>query len=307
MFIADPEPITMRSYSFMLSASILFADKHMDLQLRIQTNGGSDSKVVVNKTRLNFIDVGDSRAKPIILIHAFPLSLEMWKSQIEVLKQSSRVVAYDIRGQGESEVGDGQYTMEFFVDDLIGLMDHLKIERAILCGLSMGGYVSLRTAERNPERLRALVLCDTKAEADSNEAKLKRAASIRSIKDRGLEQFADSQVMSALTEETFARNPARVQTAREMILRNSPIGLCGALLAMVSRTDTTTFLPSIRVPTLILVGDKDNVTPPDVSKRMHDSIPNSQMRMMPGAAHWSNIENSQEFNKHLGDFLAKFN
>jgi len=195
--------------------------------------------------------------------------------------------------------------MEFFVDDLVGLMDHLKIERAILCGLSMGGYVSLRTAERNPERLRALILCDTKAEADSNEAKLKRGVSIRSIKDEGLQKFAESQVSSALNAQTFARNPATVQVAREMILRSSPIGVCGALLAMASRTDTTAALPSIRVPTLILVGDKDNITPPDVSKRMHDSIPNSQMRMLPGAAHWSNLENSHDFNRGLTDFIAK--
>ncbi len=262
-------------------------------------------KVQVNKTRLNFIDVGDSRAKPIILIHAFPLSHEMWKSQIEVLKHRFRVIAYDIRGQGESEAGDGQYTMEFFVDDLIGLMDHLKIERAILCGLSMGGYISLRTVERNPERVQALILCDTKAEADSNEAKLKRAASIRSIKDLGLEQFAESQVRSALAALTFARNTATVEIAREMILRSSPIGLCGALLAMASRTDTTTFLPSVKVPSLILVGDQDTITPQGVSKTMHDSIPNSQMRVIPGAAHWSNLDRSQEFNKDLTEFLAK--
>ncbi len=262
-------------------------------------------KVVVNKTRLNFIDVGDSGAIPVVLIHGFPLNHEMWNPQIDFLKRNFRAVVYDIRGHGDSDVEDGLYTIEFFVDDLIGLMDHLKIEKAVLCGLSMGGYISLRAAERNPERLQALILCDTKAEADSNEAKLKRAASIRSIKDEGLGQFAESQVRSLLAPQTFNRSPTIVETIRKMILRNSPLGICGALLAMAGRTDTTVTLPKIKVPTLILVGEQDTLTPPPLSKAMYETIPNSKIHIIPEAAHLSNLENPSRVQQAFQRFLGK--
>lgn len=143
-----------------------------------------------NGTTLYYIDVGQPSSPPIVLIHGFPLSHEMWINQIEVLKNAYRVVAYDLRGQGKSEVGDGQFTLEFLVDDLITLLDHLKIKQAVLCGLSMGGYVSLRAIERNTERVSGLVLCDTKTEADPNETKLARGGSIRTIKKNGVDAYA---------------------------------------------------------------------------------------------------------------------
>src|SRR5436309_9251007 len=110
----------------------------------------------------------------------------MWNPQVEFLKQSFRVVAYDIRGHGQSDVGDGQYTMELFADDLLGLLDSLRIEKAVLCALSMADYIALRTAEKSQERVGGLILCDTKADADSDEAKLKRATTIRFIKEQGM-------------------------------------------------------------------------------------------------------------------------
>ena len=133
-------------------------------------------KAVVNGGEVFYVERGISDAAPIVLIHGFPFSHEMWEPQIEVLQKRFRVIAYDLRGHGKSGVGDGQYTLEFFVDDLLGLLGHLKIERAVLCGLSMGGYIALRAVERNPERVRSLILADTQSKADSNEAKLKRAS-----------------------------------------------------------------------------------------------------------------------------------
>lgn len=147
--------------------------------------------ISTNGTKIYYDDEGQPSGSPIVLVHGFPLSHEMWASQIEVLKSAYRVVAFDLRGQGRSEVGDGQFTLEFLVDDLIALLDHLKIEQAILCGLSMGGYVSLRAVERNTQRVSGLVLCDTKSEADTNETKLARAASIRALKKDGVETYGN--------------------------------------------------------------------------------------------------------------------
>jgi len=119
----------------------------------------------INGAMMHYVDIGDKAARPIVLVHGFPFSHEMWNPQTTYLEKELRVIAYDVRGHGKSDFGDGQYTLELFVDDLIGLLDHLKLERTALCGLSMGGYIVLRAIERNPERCVALVLSDTTSQA----------------------------------------------------------------------------------------------------------------------------------------------
>ena len=262
-------------------------------------------KAVVNGCEIFYIDAGISKAAPIILIHGFLFSHEMCDPQIEALQKRFRVIAYDLRGHGKSGIGDGQYTLEFFVDDLIGLLDHLGIERAVLCGLSMGGYIALRAVERNPERVRGLILADTQSKADSNEAKLRRAAGIKSVKAIGVKAYAESSIKSVFTPQTLANNDDVVERIRRIIQSNSSLGICGALLALASRTDTTESLAGIKAPTLILVGEHDASTPPSASQEMHNKIPNSEIHVIPHAAHLSNLENSEEFNKHLLDFLGR--
>jgi pimeloyl-ACP methyl ester carboxylesterase len=255
-----------------------------------------------NGTRLYYIDVGQPSGPPIVLVHGFPLSHEMWTSQIEVLKNVYRVVAWDLRGQGRSEVGDGQFTLEFLVDDLIALLDHLKIEQAVLCGLSMGGYVCLRTVERNTQRVSGLILCDTKSEADSNEAKLARGASIKAIKRNGIEAYSDAFLKGALSP-TSLRDRNVVETMAKIIRQNHALGLCGTLLALAGRTDTTSFLSKIEVPTLILVGEQDTITPPEHSRRMQSLIQSSTLQIIPQAGHMTNMENPTMFNTQLLNFL----
>lgn len=262
-------------------------------------------KTVVNGNEIHYVDVGDADALPIVLIHGFPFSHEIWDPQITFLKKRFRVIAYDLRGHGKSGVGDGQYTLEFFVDDLVGLLDYLRIGKAALCGLSMGGYIALRFAERNPERLMALVLADTQAKADSDEAKLRRAAAIKSVKTTGVNVYAESFVKSVFTPQTFTSNNDIVEKIKQIIRTNSSLGICGALLALLSRTDTTEALPRIKVPTLILVGEHDVLTPPSASQEMHTRIPNSEIHLIPNAAHMSNLENPKEFDKHLLGFLDR--
>lgn len=259
----------------------------------------------VNGIEVHYIDAGNSDALSVVLIHGFLFSNEMWEPQIQILENNFRVIAYDVRGHGKSDVGDGQYTLEFLVDDLIGLLDYLKIQKAILCGLSMGGYIALRTIERNPERVLGLVLADTQSKADTNEAKLKRADSLRSVKIIGVKAFAESSVKSVFAPQSFTSNVEAIEKIRRIIQANLPIGICGALLAMAGRTDTTDVLAGIKVPTLILVGEHDGSLYQLASKEMRDGIPNSELHIISNAGHMSNLENPEEFNTHLLSFLGK--
>ena len=259
----------------------------------------------INRLKVWFEDLGNSAALPVVLIHGFPFSHEMWRPQIRVLSERFRVIDYDLRGHGQTSAGDGQYPLEFFVDDLIALLDHLKIEKAALCGLSMGGYIALRAVERNPERVLALILADTQAKADSNEAKLRRAGSIKAIKTNGVKQFAENFLKTAFTPHSLKPKSESAVTIQRIIESNSALGICGALLALATRTDTTDSLSVIQVPTLILVGEQDSLTPVAASQEMHDRIRDSEMQVIKNASHLSNIENLEEFNSQLLSFLNK--
>jgi 3-oxoadipate enol-lactonase len=249
---------------------------------------------------------GDPTGLPVVFIHGFPFSHEMWKPQLEALPKSIRAIAYDVRGHGQADVGDGQYTIELFVDDLIAVLDHLKIERAVLCGLSMGGYVALRAAERNPGRVRGIVLADTRSEADGNEAKVKRTATLKGVKADGVQTFAGNFIKAVFAPETFQSNPQSIEFIKQLIVANSPIGICGTAIALAARTDTTGALSSISVPTLILVGEQDALTPPAASQAVHEKISGSKLAILKRAAHMSNIENDVEFNTNLIKFLESF-
>ncbi len=250
-------------------------------------------------------DGGLRQGHAVIFIHGFPLNRSMWEPQLEALSKSYRVVSYDVRGHGQSDVGDGQYSLEFFVDDLILGMDHLKIESAVLCGLSMGGYIALRAVERHADRFKGLVLCDTKSEADSDEVKIKRAAAVHTVKKEGVKSFANGFVKTVLTEKTFKTKPDLVESVLKMIQGNSPLGISGALLAMAARTDTTAALASMTLPTLLLVGKEDQLTPPSVSEAMMKRMPHAAISVIPEAAHLSNLENPAVFNERLLEFLQK--
>lgn len=263
-------------------------------------------EALVKGLKLFYTDSGKSNAPAIVLIHGFPFDRTMWQEQAALLEPSFRVITYDQRGHGQSDVGDGQYLFEFFVDDLFGLLDVLRIDRVILCGLSMGGYVALRAIERCPERILGLILCDTRSEAETDEGKLKRAAAVHTVQDKGVPAFAEGFLKAAFAPASFKETPLVVEQIRKSILENSSRGICGTLIALATRTDTTSFLPSIRVPSLILVGEYDGITPPSAAKAMHQRIPDSEMAIIPNAGHLSNLENSLPFNSRLLEFAKKF-
>jgi pimeloyl-ACP methyl ester carboxylesterase len=183
-------------------------------------------------------------------------------------------------------------------------MDHLQIHKAIICGLSMGGYIALRAVERHPDRILGLVLCDTKSESDPNEGRVKRAATIKNVQINGMKEFATEYVKGVFAPESFERRPDAVKMIQSIVERTAPLSIFGSLLALAARTDTSANLPKISCPTLILVGEKDQLTPPASAQAMKEKIPNSVMHVIPNAAHMSNMENPELFNKHLVEFIS---
>jgi 3-oxoadipate enol-lactonase len=260
-------------------------------------------KITLDEISFEVYEQGSHDGLPVAFIHGFPFNHNMWQPQLRVLPERIRGIAYDIRGLGGSDVGDGQYTMDLYVDDLLAVLDHLRVERAVLCGLSMGGYIALGAMERNPERLNGLILCDTRSEADTDEGRLKRATTIQTLKTTGVDPFAEDFLKLVLAPETFSQKPELVQEVRDMIRGNPVTGMCGAQLAMASRLDTTPVLAGIKVPTLILVGEHDALTPPALAQEMASKIPGSRLAVIPAAGHLSNLENPEVFNDHLLAFL----
>ena len=261
--------------------------------------------LINNEIAVNYIEYGSSQGLPVVFIHGFPFSHRMWEPQIRELPNDIHAIAYDVRGHGSSDVGDGQFTVELFVDDLIAFLDHLSIEKAVLCSLSMGGYIALRAIERHPNRIKGLVLCDTKSGPDTNEEKIKRTGSIKTMKSEGVSKFAENFVKAIFWPKTFEINPGTVEFIKELIRANSTIGICGTLLALASRTDTTQSLSSINVPTCIITGEYDLLTPPSCAQGMHKAIGGSELHILPNSAHMSNLENTKDFNENLAAFLKK--
>lgn len=260
-------------------------------------------KEVIND--LSVFYEGNNKNKPIIFIHGFPYDHTMWNSQIDLLKESYFCVSYDIRGLGESPAGDGQFTMESFVDDLESIINKLKLDKPIVCGLSMGGYITLRSLERMQDKFSAAILCDTRSEADNNEGKLKRAAAIKRINTEGLAPFAKDFITNCFAEDFKQSKKEDLERIIKKSAAFNPLGVKGCLLAMLSRTDTTQSLSQIKIPTLLICGEKDALTPPSVMKEMFHKIPAAEFAEINNAGHMTPIENPIEVNNAIINFLNK--
>jgi len=261
-------------------------------------------KSVLNDIAVYFY--GNSSNIPVLFVHGFPYESHMWDFQIKELQNNFYCITFDCRGLGGSTSGDGQFTIESFVDDLIYIIDELKVNIPVLCGLSMGGYIALRAIERMQKYFRALILCDTKSDADNNEAKLRRAAGIKLINQEGAPKFIEGFVPTCFSKNSVQNLPIYKITL-ERALTSDPVGVKGCLLAMQGRTDTTSYLERIVIPTLVICGENDTFTPPQVMKTMKDKIRNSEFIVVPGAAHMTPLENPEYFNKAVKKFLSKLN
>jgi len=261
-------------------------------------------KVTTSNQAVSYIDEGSINDPAIIFIHGFPLNMSMWDKQIEELKKNYRVIAYDIRGHGNSDAGDDDFSIELFVNDLLSLMDTLRIDKTILCGFSMGGYIALNAIENYPERFVALLLCDTNCTEDKPEAKEKRMMAIESIKEKGLEQYADESLKKLFAPISLSKRIGEINIVKEMILKTSKQSIYKTLHALAERKETCSKLSEIKVPVLIMVGKEDEITPPEVALLMQEKIKGSKLHIIEQAGHLSNIENSDEFNEHLIEFIS---
>jgi pimeloyl-ACP methyl ester carboxylesterase len=252
----------------------------------------------INGIRMRYEDVGSGPA--LLLIHAFPLSGAMWRPQIEALQSQLRVIAPDLRGFGGSDAPPGPYTMDQQADDLAALLDHLGVAQAALCGLSMGGYIAMAFMRRHAARARALVLADTKVGADGDEARAGREANARLAESQGPAAIADKMIPGLVAPGTGQELRADL---RAMILGNTPEGIAGALRGMALRRDSTESLRAVAVPTLVIVGEQDGLTPPPEAAAISAAIAGSSIVTLPGAGHLSSLEEPEAFNAALRAFL----
>ncbi len=290
----------MSEFNFELPSSVL---SRMAFKNKLMRKTGNNIKIKVNSIDISYNDEGSAESPTIIFIHGFPLNKSMWNKQIEFLKDDFRVIAYDIRGHGNSEVGDIDFSIALFAKDLLAFMDALKIKKTIICGLSMGGYIALNAIENYPERFNALILSDTNCAADTSEGKEKRMKTIESIKENGVDKLANDLIPNLFADESFKRDLKEIPAVREMIVKTSTKSLNNSLHAMANREETCGKLSQIKVPVLIIVGTDDKITPPEVARSMQSKIKDSQLRIIEHAGHLSNLENPYEFNNQLKKFV----
>ena len=259
------------------------------------------SFINTGEIQLAYTDTGVGQ--PVVLLHGYPFNRSLWNEQVSALSNSYRVITPDLRGHGESEATAGAATMNLMAQDVALLLDHLEIPRAVIGGLSMGGYVALAFYKQFPSRVRALVLTDTRAQADTEEGKQTRHQHAEKALAEGMAGIADGMLPKLLTPDTVSKRPELVKRVRDMMLKTKPEGAAGALLGMAERDDNTTLLSQITCPTLILVGEDDPITPVPDSEKMHREIAGSRLVVLENAAHVSNLERTDQFNEELVRFL----
>ena len=258
----------------------------------------------VNGRSLSYTDSG-GEGIPVLLVHAFPLNSAMWEPQIEALGDRFRLIAPDLQGFGGSDAPEDRslYSMDSFADQLAGLLDELGLDKVVLAGLSMGGYIAFSFLRRHGGRVRALVLADTRAEADPPEGVEKRSGQQKQVESEGTAGLIEALPGALLGPTTRESKPDVVDRARKL-MDNPPAGFIGALEAMKNRVDSSEDAAKVDVPTLVIVGEEDGLTPPDAARKLHELIGGSKLVVIPGAGHLSNIEAPEAFNGALGEFLS---
>lgn len=258
-------------------------------------------KARINDINLAYSDEG--QGSPVVFLHAFPLNRTTWAPQVAALSDRYRVVTIDLRGHGESDAPMWRYTLDRFADDVHGLLEHLGIARATFVGLSMGGYILFALFRKYPALFQALVLADTRATADTPEAKAARFSMAQIAYRRGTSAIAELMLPKLLSPASCEHRADLRDQLRTIITGNQVSGIVGDLMAMEERPDSTPLLSTIAVPTLVIVGEEDLASPPEEVEGMAHQIPGSTFVRIPQAGHLSNLENPAAFNAALLSFL----
>ncbi len=265
-----------------------------------------------NKIRIGDISIAyhikkatENPEKTIIFLHGFPFNKNMWREQLESLEDNITGIAVDIRGHGNSTKGHGYFSMDVFAKDLAVLMRKLEVEQAVLCGISMGGYIALRAYQLFPEKISGLILCDTHSKADDNAGKQKRFDGIQAVLQHGRRPYAIGFVGNVFSARSIDENPEAVELIKSSIRRNSIGTICATLLALAARTDTTEVLSEIQVPTLLVRGKEDKITPAALMEEMAKKIKTARYVEFEDCGHLPNMEDKEKFNLEMNNFLQQ--
>ena len=250
---------------------------------------------------IEYDDIGNG--VPLLLIHGFPLDRTLWRTQIAGLSQIFRVIAPDLRGFGQSSDTDGEaVTMDQYAADLKSLLDSVNVKRAVIGGLSMGGYIALAFYAQYADRVKGLILANTRAIPDSEEGKQSRLANAQKVGEAGSNFLIETLAPKMLGP---AAKPEIEIAVRSMMARQRTPGVMSALRGMAARPDRTTLLRFATVPALIVSGSEDALIPPGDSEAMHALIPNSRLVIIPDAGHLSNLEKADAFNHVVREFYKQ--
>jgi len=271
----------------------------------------AEKLVKISKIKLDDVSISyyikkatEKEEKVIIFLHGFPFNKNTWRQQLESVEDNVTAIAIDIRGHGLSTSGHGFFSIDVFAKDLHKFITKLVLNNVVLCGVSMGGYIALRYFELYPKHIIGLILSDTHPFADDNKGKLKRFDSIEALLTHGKRAFAFGFIENLLAARTIAKSPKVVDLIKSSIRRNAIDSICATQLALASRTDTSPILSQINIPTLIIRGEEDKITPKELMLEMHKGIKGANYIEIPNAGHLPNLENVLLFNKEMNLFLA---
>lgn len=255
---------------------------------------------------LFFVEDGPRSGPPVVLLHAFPLNHSMWDNQIPAFAGAGfRVLAPDLRGHGASPKGEGPATMARMAADVLRLADRQDLGRFVLGGLSLGGYVALEVAASRPDRLRGLLLSDTRAEPDAPEARNARVALAEKVNADGAKPLVDSYLPRYFAPATYRAQPALVERTRSQLSAARPGGSIHALLGMADRPDQRPHLRTMRMPSLVVVGAEDALTPVAAAQVLKDGLPEAQLRLIPEAGHLPCLERPDAWNQVVLEWLKR--
>ncbi len=241
---------------------------------------------------------------PVLLLHAFPLSSAMWLGQREVLTAHYRVITPDQRGFGGSALGDDAPDLDLVADDVAALLDAKGISSAVIGGLSMGGYVAMALLRRHPDRVRALVLADTKARADAEAARANRERIAAAVEAQDETILVTDVLPTLVGPTTTETRPLILGRIRGMVQSAPAAAVAWAQRAMAARPDSLDTLRQVRVPALVIVGEEDTLAAPEEAEAMAAAIPGARLVRIPAAGHLSAVEVPAEFNAAMADFLG---
>ena len=258
----------------------------------------------VNGVKLATVDTGSGL--PIVLVHGFPLDHTMWNAQIDALSETYRVIAPDLRGFGQSGVTGGKVTMEQFADDLAALLDALAVDcPVVFCGLSMGGYVAWQFWRKYTSRVKALILCDTRAVADTAQVAAGRLETAEGVLRDGPAALVDMMVPKLFAPAVAGDRPELVRSLGRVMLSGDRRGIAAAGRGMAERPDVTDVLGQIDCPTLVIVGQHDAISTVEEMRGIAAAIPGAKLVEIVGSGHMSPMEKPVEVNAAIMEFLAK--